>query len=398
MKLNTTVITLIAASSIFAAITYNGMFMAHASESKKTSTTVPITDQESAKQSKALSGSIINLQQVSVQTTRSASYQATVVGFGEAHAQYELDYSSEVSGRVKKLAEHFKTGYILKKGAVLATLDNTSYQQVLAQAKADVASANLALLEEQREGVQARSEWQRSGLVGDPDSSLVLREPQLANVKAALENALQSLNKAQKDLNDTIIRAPFDALVVSREIQPGSYLQAGDSVATLYSVDRIEVEIPLSDKQWENLPSWNNNSNKQWSVTLQSSNGHEQWQGRIERIEQHLSEERQRSLIVVVDKPLAQASQLYPGSFVEATIAGTQMDNLWELPASAISQQGELWTIDSQGELQKNSATKLFENEDKVYVLADQECAVQVVKRPISNFQVGMQVLANEEG
>ena len=247
-------------------------------------------------------------------------------------------------------------------------------------------------MEEQRQGEQARSEWARSGLSGEPSSPLVLREPQLASAQAKLDNAKQALIKAQEDLTNTEIRAPFDSVVVSRDIQPGSYLNAGGSVATLYSTDRIEIEIPLSEQQWTNLPKLDSGS--EWSAKVTDSTGSVEWVARVERSYQYVAQEtRQRSIVLVIENPLEQENPLFPGTFVTATIEGTEVANMWQLPASALSQQGEIWTVDEQGLLAKSEATTLFERQQHIYVKPTQTGdSVQVVMRPLSNFKVGMKV------
>ncbi|MDA0116730.1 efflux RND transporter periplasmic adaptor subunit [Vibrio sp. T11.5] len=394
MKKNaiTLAVTLVAAGSIFAAIGYNGSHMAQAGENSQSEQQATKTLQQPLMQES------LNLQQVAVQMTTSARYQAQVVGYGETRSRYQLNYASEVSGRVITLSDDFETGKVVTEGTILAKLDDTSYQQALSQAKSDVATAELELLEEQREGEQAKSEWQRSGLDGEPNSPLVLREPQLASAEANLANAKQALRKAEKDLKDTEIRAPFTALVVSREVQPGSYLSAGSIVATLYSVERVEVEVSLSEQQWSNLPI--SSDIKNWQVTLTDTSDAHQWTGRVERKYQHVTQDtRQRSLVVVVDKPLEADSPLYPGTFVKATLSGAEVNGLWEVPASAISQQGEIWTVDEQGLLNKSNASKRFSRDGKVYVtpsLAEERA--QVVVRPLSNFKPGMKVTPSEEG
>uniref|UniRef100_UPI0040482247 efflux RND transporter periplasmic adaptor subunit n=1 Tax=Shewanella sp. TaxID=50422 RepID=UPI0040482247 len=143
----------------------------------------------------------------------------------------------------------------------------------------------------------------------------------------------QALKKAQQDLAYTQITAPFDALIVSRDVQPGSYVQTGTQLGALYSVAEVEVSVPLSEQQWQNLPAFDNATlaKTPWKVSIQSSDGLTQWPGYIERVEQHLTQtSRQRSLIVVVDNPLEQPIDLYPGTFVKTVIAGQAIDNLWQ--------------------------------------------------------------------
>ncbi|MCC4815828.1 efflux transporter periplasmic adaptor subunit [Vibrio lentus] len=409
MKLNTITIaiTLVAGSSIFAALAYNGSQVAPAPEkANELTVSEPQVIPVGTKSVETTTLPASQQQQVSVVLATLGDYQAEVVGYGEAKSRYELMFSTEVGGRVETISSQFETGQVISQGEVIANIDSTSYQQAVTQAKANVAQAQLDLLEEQRQGEQAKSEWQRSGLSGEPDSPLVLREPQLAQVTAALENAKLELVKAQQDLEKTTLVAPFDSLVVSRDVQPGSYAQTGAQIATLYSIDEVEVSVPLSENQWLSLPNSDNSQLKEqpWPVTLSSSDGQYQWQGYVERVEQHLQQDtRQRSLIVKVDNPLEQEKDLYPGTFVQATISGKQLTQLWELPASALSQQGDLWFVDNNSQLSKSNAEVEFEKGGLIYIdptklNVEIGVSVQVVKRPLSSFKAGMVVLAKAEG
>jgi len=341
---------------------------------------------------------------VTVVEISAGNYQAEVKGYGEAEAHYAISYTAEVSGRVASLSENFESGQRVNKGDVLVTLENTAYKQAVAEAESDLAQAELDLLEEQRTGEQARLEWERSGLEGEPNSSLVLREPQLAAAEAVVENARYSLEKAQQDLEKTIIRAPFDALIVERDVQPGSYVQSGTTIAELYSTDRVEIEIPLSVSQWENLPQLTNADiaqiEKQWRVDLTDIEGENHWEGYVIRVEQHVdTTSRQRSLVVAVEHPFDLEVGLFPGTFVQAAISGRTLENTWALPASAISQSGEIWYVDEQTQLKKVPATKIFEKGEMIYVEPIEGLsAAQIIKRPLSNYVVGMQVIPKVEG
>ncbi|WP_282109437.1 efflux RND transporter periplasmic adaptor subunit [Shewanella algicola] len=400
MKLNrlNVIVTVLSLGSIFVAVGYTASHLPSPPNQK-----APQVEQVEKPVATTTAASL--LPQVGVVAVSGQEYQAEVIGFGEAKPRYELTLSAEVSGKVIQLDRQFESGQVIKKGTVLGKINDTSYQQALTQAQADVAQAELDLLEEQREGDQAKAEWLRSGLSGEPASPLVLRTPQLAQATAALENAKQALKKAKQDVAYTNITAPFDALIISRNIQPGSYVQAGTELGTLYSVAEVEINVPLSEMQWKNLPVFDNAelAKTPWSVALQSTDGQYQWQGYIERVEQHLTEtSRQRSLVVVVDDPLAQQTDLYPGTFVKTNIQGKSLTNLWQLPSSAISQQGDIWFIDDNGLLAKSAANIAFEKGGFVYVTPmtnkqDMPAKMQIVKRPLSNFKVGTKVLAKEE-
>jgi len=165
-----------------------------------------------------------NLAQVGVFAVKTSSYKASVKGYGEVMPIDALTLVAQVSGRITQLSDTFQTGAVVKKGEVLAFIDDTDYVEALSSAKTDYESAVVALEEERLQGVQALDEWQRSGLDGEPASALVLRQPQLKAAQASLDEAKQALETAKRDLAFTEITAPFDALVVTRDVSLGSYV------------------------------------------------------------------------------------------------------------------------------------------------------------------------------
>lgn len=332
---------------------------------------------------------------VAVMKVTNDRYAVTVEGFGIAEPHNRMTLTAQISGRVEDIAEAFETGRSVNAGDLLLTLESSDYRSALANAEHDLASARVDLLEAEREAEQARIEWKSSGLDGEPDSPLVLHEPQVTAARAALTMAEAAVASARKDLEQTQIRAPFDALIVTRSVAPGSYLQAGGEVAELYSTDRVEIAIPLSQRDWSNLPDVLTLNKGEWPVSLTSVETGQQWEGYIRRAEQHLDDtSRQQSLIAALDLPLKQTPALSPGTFVQAEITGREQENLWRLPSSALSQRGEIW-YESNGVLRKFSAETLATDKDAIYIrpptsLMGQQ--VNVLTQPLSSYLPGMAV------
>ncbi|QFI37048.1 efflux RND transporter periplasmic adaptor subunit [Moritella marina ATCC 15381] len=380
----TIAITLAAAASIFAVISYNGAKMDAANNPVNNSVNTAVVNVA------------VQYPEVAVIAVTKGRYQAEVIGYGEAQSRYQLTLTSEVSGQVESLGRNFATGKLFNQGDTVVQINDVDYQQALSSAQVAVADAKLALLEEQRKGQQARLEWTNSGFSGEPDSPLVLREPQLIAAQATFNNAQSQLTKAQRDLDKTAITAPFSALVVSRDVQLGSYLQEGNTIATLYSTDRMEIEIPLSAHQWSSLPNISGAVEGKWPVILTNTTGDSQWQGHVARVEQHLdNSSRQRALVVVVEQPLAQETPLFPGTFVTARVQGKALNDLWQLPASAISQTGEVWYIAADGNLATFTAQQQFAQGELSYIkpMAGVDSA-NIIIRPLNSYVQGMQVIA----
>jgi len=155
----------------------------------------------------------------------------------------------------------------------------------------------------------------------------------------------------------------------------------------------------LSEYQWQNLPPVSTLGDKSWPVTLTDSNGLKHWQGFVGRVENHFDNtSRQRALVVIVERPLALATPLLPGTFVEALIQGRSLSNMWQLPASAVSQSSDIWIVNADNKLNSHKANKVFEKGEWIYLqpLLSQSSA-NVVVRPLNSYVSGTFVTPKTE-
>lgn len=333
---------------------------------------------------------------VSVITVSPDTYNARVQAYGASRAHYQITLTSEVTGRVEMVSERLESGQRVSEGEIIAEIENSEYRAALTAAEQTLEAAKVTLLEEERAGIQARSEWLASGLEGDPESELVLRQPQLAQAEAAVDNARAQRDSAAYDLQQTRIRAPFDALVIERHLAPGSFLSAGGEVAMLYSTDYLEVRVALSEREWQNLQQSDALINDLTPVLLTSVETGQHWQGRVRRVEQHLDDAaRQRSVVISLESPLSAQPPLYPGTFLQATIQGREMAGLWKLPATALSQRGQIWYLSEDNTLATFNSQPAFIEEDALYIRPPEHLQAnpqQVVTQPLNSYQAGMQV------
>ena len=339
---------------------------------------------------------------VSVTAVTPVAQQASVTAFGEVTSRQQLSLSSQVSGQIIYLSPTFHTGKTLKKGDVIARIEPIIYQQALANANADLADAELALAQEELNSEQAAAEWQQSGLKETP-SDLVLRKPQLAAAKARLVMAQQAVKKAQYDLSQTEIIAPFNALVVSRQVQTGSNIQIGAVIADLYDTNLFEISLPLSEQQWSLLPSASQLNTL--TITVKDAATGQSWTATPDRVEQHIdTASRQRSLIAVVADPLAHDHPLFPGNFVQAELTSGMVEGLWQLPSSALIDAHTVWAVNDEQLLTPLSVDIQFSRGNSVFVTPVQSDStsptqtVRIVNRPLASYLQNMQVNPTVEG
>lgn len=150
--------------------------------------------------------------------------------------------ASEASG---KIVEVLNVGGRVKKGAVIARIDDTDARRILAQRQ-----ANIDRLKSQYE--YRRNLYQRySNLGEDSGEPEILVEQYRTNrdaAKADLTGAELAYAEAETNLVRTQIRAPFSGSIVSRSIQVGEYAQIGRAVARLVDTNALEVtaQVPTS--------------------------------------------------------------------------------------------------------------------------------------------------------
>jgi RND family efflux transporter MFP subunit len=135
---------------------------------------------------------------------------------------HRVELSAAVSGIVRTV--HVDVGDQVKKGQVLLALDATAYQARVAEIQAGILRLQAEAAEAARDLVRVQELYART-VVATAD----LDQAKLRNTRAAsqLEEARASLRQNQKVLDDSTLRAPFDAVVVQRQVEPGMSVAAG---------------------------------------------------------------------------------------------------------------------------------------------------------------------------
>jgi RND family efflux transporter MFP subunit len=196
---------------------------------------------------------------VRVQKVAATSRQVTIPVMGSVVPAAEVDLKSRITGEVVWLHPEFREGGIIRKNQTLLKLDPTEYKLALVRKKAVLESAILDLKSEEGRQEVARSEWSLLGLeekATEMDRELALRQPQLAAFQANLEAARAEVKQAELDLERTAITAPFNAIVLSKNVDVGSQVTSQGILAHLAGSNRFFVEalIPLDRLEWIHVP------------------------------------------------------------------------------------------------------------------------------------------------
>ncbi|MCP3964114.1 MAG: efflux RND transporter periplasmic adaptor subunit [bacterium] len=329
-----------------------------------------------------------------------------VVAQGTVLPRTETTLIAQVAGEVTSVSDNFETGGFFTRGEVLVNLDRRDYEVAVRRAGAQVAQARLALVQQEAEAQVAVEEWGELG-EGEP-TSLVMRQPQVAQARAGLEAAEAELEKAELDLERTRIRAPFDGRVRAKRVDRGQFLTPGGPVATIHATDYAEIRLPVPDDQlvFLDLPfSYRTSSGASGpEATIHGRFGRERhaWQARIVRTEGELdSRSRMLNLVARVEDPYEpdpenpERPPLAVGMFVEAEIDGRPAEGVFVLPRAALRTSrdvDQMLVVDADERLRFRDVEVVRLDGERVVIGGGLEDGVRVCVSPLDVATDGMRV------
>jgi RND family efflux transporter MFP subunit len=265
---------------------------------------------------------------------------------GSVEPRTQTTLVAEVAGQIVSVSSNFIAGGFFRKGEVLLQIDPSDYETGLLRAQATLASRKAQYADQKARSDQALKDWTNLGREGEP-SDLVLRKPQLAEALAGVQAAEAELREAERNLERTRIRVPYEGLVRSKLVDVGQYVGPGTPLGVTFAVDTAEIRLPLSssDLAYLDLPSATRlEQGRQVPVTLTTEEGKDSgvWQAEIVRTEGVVDQSSRVIYAVaeVVDPygVLGQSEQaeLRMGTFVRAEIEGLRADNVVVLPRSVL--------------------------------------------------------------
>jgi RND family efflux transporter MFP subunit len=183
---------------------------------------------------------------------------------GYVTARRQATVSSKVTGKVIDVL--VEEGMKVEKDQILARLDPSQAQQALALSEAQLQMARRAIVEDEarlREatvrknrmkdllaaGVASKADWDAVEAEVDVD------EARVATQREQVHSAERTVDIQRQYLDDTIIRAPFAGVAISKNAQPGeiiSPMSAGGGftrtgISTIVDMSSLEIEVDVNE-------------------------------------------------------------------------------------------------------------------------------------------------------
>ena len=328
-------------------------------------------------------------------------------GFGVVEPAQQWRAVAQVSGKIISMHPQLRNGEILVTGTELFRIDPVDYELNLLNAQSELAEldvqkknseaslkiekTNLDLAEKElkrqqklkTQGLSARSkvdEASRSALnsraaVQNLNNSLALMPTQRKRLQYKIQ-------QAQRDLNNSIITAPFNIRITGLSIEKDQFVSKGQELFQGDSVDRVEINAQLPFTSLKNLfygrpdlPRDIKILNEQlqeitgFRPKIQLDMGDDviaEWDAEFVRISDQVDPKtRTLGVVVAVDHPMQKTipgkrPPLSKGMFVQVQISGHDQNQQLVIPRSII-RNNRIYLMDSDNRLQTRLADILYQ-------------------------------------
>ena len=298
---------------------------------------------------------------VRVTVVESLPMERVVLATGSLLAQEQATLSIKVPGRLHTVAVDL--GSVVKKGDLLAQVDPKDYELRVKQSAAALAQARAALglpldgtsdtveiektslvkeahavLDEAARKRERLGELSKTGIAApsELDTAVALHLVALNKYEAALDEARTRLAAlaqrraelaiADKQFEDTSLRAPFDGAIQQRVAGLGEFLPAGTPVVTLVRTDPLRLRVEVTEREAAGVRAGQ-------VVRLRVEGETNAVRGVLARVSPAIVEQS-RMLIAEADVP--NDGSLRPGLFVRAEIVTRERDAGLAIPAGAL--------------------------------------------------------------
>ena len=344
----------------------------------------------------------VRVPEVLVRETCAGVFDAPVVGFGTVRPKNQIKVVPQVSGTLTDMHPDLAVGNVIRKDELLFEIDRRPYESQVLQVEADIRllelelqrheqeRANLTqLLEDvaRRQLVLAETEYEREkellatgatrqvevdaaqqeylqakDKVLAYENKLSLIPTLVAETRARLEARQAQLADAQRNVEYTHIRCPFDARVDVVSAKKAQVVIANLAVAVLTDLEAFELAAVLdpSDLQWTERRAYARAMGGDLGEPPEVSvvwtlHGHRySWRGAVSRLEKHDEATRTAHLVIeipnlldeVVQEEAVGKPQLSIGMFCKAEIPADPLQDALVVPRSAVQEDNVVYVFE----------------------------------------------------
>ncbi|MCK5851202.1 MAG: efflux RND transporter periplasmic adaptor subunit [Kiritimatiellae bacterium] len=276
----------------------------------------------------------------------------------------EIILQARVAGEVVRIDPRFIPGGRFKAGEIILEIDPADYEIAVTKSRATLVKAEYDLQIEMGMQDIARYEWaaiqkmDEKKMHSNQDRELALRKPHLRLAEGNLEAARAQLAQVKLNLARCRVRAPFNAVIRSRNVDVGSQVATQSMLAELAGTDAcwVRASLPVGQMRW--IESAAGPREKGSDVVVSPTPGMDMrawWHGHVLRKLVDLERAGKQSQILVEipepDNPERGKGQLLFGAYVRVAISGAELTDIFAIPRRALRGGKKVWIMAPDGRL-----------------------------------------------
>ncbi len=314
-----------------------------------------------------------------------------IQAYGTVIPAEQVTLQAQVVGRIVGQHPALVPGGVIPADSEVVRIDPTDYELRVKQQEVALNSAQAEFELEQGQQVVAAKEW---ALLKDQIESsqemadYALRKPQRQVAEARVEAAKNDLAQAKLELSRTVVRAPFNALVLEEYVDLGQLVTPQSRVADLVGADRFWVQVSVPFEQLRRIHFANERGKGGSPAEVIMDTGGEEVccsrQAHVLRLLGDLSEQgRMARVLVAIEDPLnlsahtgetpvpEEAQPVLLKSYVRVDIEAGELKDVCEIPRAALRENDRVWVRDGEGLLHILDVDVLWRGQESVLVKND---------------------------
>jgi RND family efflux transporter MFP subunit len=305
----------------------------------------------------------------------------------EVRARREADLSFQVGGKI--VARKVDAGTVVRRGEVLATLDEADQRVGLDSARAAVRAARAELERARTEEARFRDLLER-GLT--TRASFLAQQTAVKTGESQLERATAEQSLAEQRVGYTTLRANEDGIITRVYAEVGAVVAAGQPVVMLAQPNELDAVFDLPDGRVDSVRAAG-------SATL-TAIADPQLQAAATIREIAPSADPVTRTYQVKATIVAPPANLRLGTIVTLAITSTNTAPTVSLPATALFQKGTapaVWIVRSDLTLELRAVTVARYESDRIVLAAGVAAGERVVTAGVHRLAEGERVRLLEE-
>ena len=287
--------------------------------------------------------------------------------YGNIVAQNKVDVISQLPGKIIKISPKVLSNDYFEKGEKIFELDSFNYKQELIKKKSELEelrnelkSKNMIFSELEKQQILSKKNYDRkTKLVGDivtkknledAATELSINNAKVLDVKSNIQTILSNIKVAesqvklaQRNLTDSVYRAPFSGKLDNSFIEVGVEVSTGRILGKLLNTLDLSVQFFVGESIYTHL---SNILGKDAQVFWKKSNFKKNYSAKVFYIDSAVNKERAGLNIKAKLEEISKNDPIKPGVFVEVVIQGVAIQESFLVDENSIYEDKFIYILE----------------------------------------------------